>query len=1021
MGDRQRPSASYGWPDYGRDEAITPPNEPMIFDAIERESFRRVSDTLEDLQSNIDSHLRDLHTHRVSNIYSPSPIPSSTESTFLPITEDQPEDQLEQHEVQDDAYESQPSTPASFDLPIMQFESPPASPSLVHAPVFEPSELPESEFFDIKYSNPMDGSSELPELESFNFNMASLRAFFNPVAPSPVAEAYESSEPESFDAALMLDIASVRAFSNPADPSSMAGSSRLPELETLEVPIMLDAASVRAFSDPVAPSTITGSSELPEPETVEVPFMLDVASVQAFSNPAASSPILVAGPSVLPHPDTFEISEMCLRSSSVMSSSVSAHGSIESLVLPPQAYLKIPATSTPKSVASNATAPGTNRLISYTELATHYFKLAAHHPHLSVYHSGLAVPRSNFSGRYNSLSSRHFILATQLSQLSTQSSDLATYKPHDITFPDSAIPSGFETTLSDLPGILLSNFTIHPGTVTPHPVVSNPAPTTSHPVPGPRAHISSTVSNSPFAASRTTSQPNLFAFFENATAGDEPIPPQQQIIVGIPVDRVQSMTIPGDSMVHQVPPWIVLTEDGSFVRALPPLRFDGTMELIPQVSVLPPQNGELTTSVVSSSKPDESALSTARTTFESGPPIVSNAVGTSAPLTVVAFTPGSGPAVLSDTDDASDLSTPTISATGLISPVKRAPIRYQLALVAAEYIAVPSTPARSVVPSEWNPPHYPSRTHIVGTSAVDSLLGRTRTLHRSTSSPATLPSPPNMLRTPAIISSDQSFRLSSPIDLSSSSDPTFGLQLRWSNRHAPEGIYQDPRATVFLTPLASFVATPSSLPTPSEQSSSQLGVVNSTQPDSMSSDEAVESNFPPSEPDSESPRSSYESSAREGALTPTVDYTNGVHARAHRRFLIDGADDSPVEASEEQFQTEEKEKSKDKPKTAVAPPQSGLDHHRLRESWVYLEAPMHALTISECRLRESALAFNLEAGGEACDPAESSPRVFWPGPRTKEEIVALVMEGEAFLPSLHRGEEKIQAGKVKLDHPWNYD
>jgi hypothetical protein len=851
--------------------------------AAERESFRRVSDTLEILQLNIDTHLRDLHTHRVFHLNSPPTIPSPTESDFLPSTMYQPE----QQRTQGYASESRASTPVSFELPIMQFESPPASSDPVCEPKPESSESSEQEFFE-----------ESP----FQLDITSLRAFFNSVAPNPVTEAYEP-----------------------------------PELESIEVPIMLDIASVQAFSSPMLPSSVTELPELSEPASFEVPILLDVASVQAHSNPVAER-------SEPPNPDTFEIPEMSSESSPAVSSSVPAYDSIyESIALPPPEYFERPTTLdeslavVPSNIVdSDAEPPSPNSDNFYPSLVTYYPEHAARQSDLSAYHSdigarhsvlaarepiiaaqqpNLAAHYSNLAARHSNIATRYFDIAAEYSQLMAEYANLAIHPP-------------------DLLAIHPSNL-LHPGIGSPHIVASGSMapglePANPHLMTrSPHADNSSSVSHGHPTAPRTPLQPNLTASIEIATAGDEPTPfdqgfipnspermvqtwlQRQQVLVGIPIDQIQSVAIFGHQQVHRAAPRIVLTEEGAFARRLPPIGLNAT------------NNPALSTAAVSSNTSNEPIPLTATTSAPgSGLAVSSHALDGSRPSASTISAAGSSSAVWSTTTNAPSLSTAAInvpgssSAIGTLptsslgspvgtgpttvpsSPVGRVPTLNQLVLIAPEELAIPITPTRSAVRPERVPTRGPFSNHVVGSSDLDPRLARVRVLPRSSSSLSALSSPVIMPSSSVVASWDLPFRPIPPVDSSSTSDSESALQRTWPSRHAPEGMYQDPCATVFLTPLASFVATQSNSPTPSVLSSGPLGVVNRDEADFISSNEEVEVIFPSSDEELNSPRSLREVAPEEGVKSPNGGSTSGVHSSAQRRFLIDGANDSPDKAIE---------------------------------------------------------------------------------------------------------------------------
>lgn len=136
--------------------AVTPPIEPQLsIEATEREYFRRVSDTLEVLQSNIDSHMRDIEVERINanDVFDRPASPGGSEprdrpaslslssDSSLPALPSPDEDQLLPHalyqspnskqkpqSIHSEAPRSTSSSPDPFQLPIMQFDPLPATP-----------------------------------------------------------------------------------------------------------------------------------------------------------------------------------------------------------------------------------------------------------------------------------------------------------------------------------------------------------------------------------------------------------------------------------------------------------------------------------------------------------------------------------------------------------------------------------------------------------------------------------------------------------------------------------------------------------------------------------------------------------------------------------------------------------------------------------------------------------------------------------------------------------------------------
>ncbi|KAJ5775177.1 uncharacterized protein N7511_000188 [Penicillium nucicola] len=68
---------------------------------------------------------------------------------------------------------------------------------------------------------------------------------------------------------------------------------------------------------------------------------------------------------------------------------------------------------------------------------------------------------------------------------------------------------------------------------------------------------------------------------------------RQQLLVGIPIDQLQPMTNPTPDSTFRTPPWIIITPDGAYIRAVPPARFRGVMQPMPRVPWLTPLSTEL--------------------------------------------------------------------------------------------------------------------------------------------------------------------------------------------------------------------------------------------------------------------------------------------------------------------------------------------------------------------------------------------------------------------------------------------
>jgi hypothetical protein len=992
----------------------------MSSNVDDRETFRRVSDALEILQLDIDTHLRDLHNHRA---FSFSPPPQKS-----PSAESSIEYQLKHQQTKEDAAKSRDSTPDLFELPIMQFESPPASLDRDREPGPNLSGPSERELF------------EKPPLE---LDMTSVRAFLNPVAPNPVIEAYE---PESF-----------------------------------EVPIMLDIASVQAFSNPLLPGSANESAELLQPASYEASIVLDVASVQDSSNPVSSNPNPVAERFEFPHPDTSEIPQMGLGCSPALSSNIPAYDFIfESFALPSPNKFEVQAaldesfdviTSNPAVPDSEPPSPISDT--SYLELVTRYFELAVRHSTFSTYHSetgarhsaiaahesiiaaqqsSFAAYHSSISRRQSNIASHHFNIAIEYSnlaaeycQLKTEYSDLAVHHPDSsilpepMTLPSLATPPPDISIYSPEPLVTHLSSLAHPGNGTPHLVASGP---TTHWLDFPRlvtspsyANNISPVSNSHFAATCTLQQPSLPEPTKNVTSGDEhtssnqgsiPYSPKhivqtwlqhQQVLAGIPVDQVQSMTIPGDRNGHQTAPWITLTEEGALARGLPPIRMDAI------------SNSTVSNSAASSNPlADYAPLTGTFSALGSGLTVVPHTAPTADLNTAVSSnTPNTHSTPISSTPatyapDSSSLI--GLYPTGILgspvvpnpttvpsSPAGTVPVLYQLVMVAPEEIATSSTPTRSAAQSERGSTHHQSSDHMVGNPNVDPWLKRVKSLPRSSSSSSALSSSSVLPNSSVIASWNLPFRPAQLVDSSPSSDSRSGLELTWSSPHASEGRYQDPRATIFLTPLATFVATQSSPLAPSVLSPGHLSVVNRDESDLITFDEeiGISSLLPGQELDS--PQFLYESSSEEGVNNSNSGHTNGVSVSVQHRFPIDGADDSPDKPSDEK---QEEEKGKEPAVSMVGKSQTQPSRRTARESWVYQKAPMCPLTTAKWEDEESA-------GSGSHESTELSPQVFWPDPHNKEDNVALVMEQEALRAGPRDEEDRTEAEQAKDDHPWNYD
>ncbi|KAJ5318005.1 hypothetical protein N7508_002513 [Penicillium antarcticum] len=62
---------------------------------------------------------------------------------------------------------------------------------------------------------------------------------------------------------------------------------------------------------------------------------------------------------------------------------------------------------------------------------------------------------------------------------------------------------------------------------------------------------------------------------------------RQQLLVGIPIDQLQSMTNPDSGRTRRTPPWMIITPEGAHVVDIPPAGFHGVMQPIPRVPWLP--------------------------------------------------------------------------------------------------------------------------------------------------------------------------------------------------------------------------------------------------------------------------------------------------------------------------------------------------------------------------------------------------------------------------------------------------
>ena len=118
--------------------AVTPSIDPVVSRKVtEREHFRRVSDTLEALQSNIDSHIRDMQVQRIdaNDLDRPASVPLSSDSSspsLVSVNEDQlvpfalyrSPRSMQRAPPNDDEETNRTasSSPDPFQLPIMQFE-----------------------------------------------------------------------------------------------------------------------------------------------------------------------------------------------------------------------------------------------------------------------------------------------------------------------------------------------------------------------------------------------------------------------------------------------------------------------------------------------------------------------------------------------------------------------------------------------------------------------------------------------------------------------------------------------------------------------------------------------------------------------------------------------------------------------------------------------------------------------------------------------------------------------------------
>lgn len=350
-------------------------------------------------------------------------------------------------------------------------------------------------------------------------------------------------------------------------------------------------------------------------------------------------------------------------------------------------------------------------------------------------------------------------------------------------------------------------------------------------------------------------------------------PLHQQILVAIPVDQLRPVVTPTDQQQHRVPPWIALTEQGALVRSHPPIRLDGSMDPMTQVQWNPSQDARSPTSAVTSHSANVSGRPN---------PTIPGLASDSSIHSLHASQHGQPPVTVLSVDPGRSVETTTVC--------------YQLAFIAPEDIPGLTTPPASTPNSDSDPSRNSFRNNSAFNSDTEPRLRTVGALPRFSSSPSVLSSVPVICSPGLATSPASSFRDRSPTGLSlpSSLDHAFIRdQAAWQAIEAAR-TGQDPRATVFLSPLASFVATPSGPPALSPPLPGKLEMVNHAAGDSKPFAEKIKLGTRSSMEfsDSDFTLSSAEPSPAKGEKLKTFSmrYSNGLDS-PRRRFPIDGADD----------------------------------------------------------------------------------------------------------------------------------
>ncbi|CAI7624652.1 unnamed protein product [Penicillium bialowiezense] len=282
-------------------------------------------------------------------------------------------------------------------------------------------------------------------------------------------------------------------------------------------------------------------------------------------------------------------------------------------------------------------------------------------------------------------------------------------------------------------------------------------------------------------------------------------PLRQQILVAIPVDQLRPIVTPNDQHQHRVPPWIALTEQGALVRSHPPIRLDGSMESVTQVQWNSSQVPRSSTSAVTSHSANASGLSDTTT-------------------------PGNASDSAIQSLHTSQHGQPSLIVLPIDSghPVDTVTVRYQLVFIAPEDLPGLTTPPASSPDTDSDPSRYSFRNNPAFVPGEQPRLRRVGALPRYSSSPSVMSGVPIVSNYEAATSPITSAQASSSTELGQLSSMYHALIQDQEDWHEIETdhTHQDPRATVFLAPLASFVATPSGPPAISPPLPGNLEVVN---------------------------------------------------------------------------------------------------------------------------------------------------------------------------------------------------